>query len=158
MLGEIHVLAILRDPVKRAISNWRFSTDNGLETRGLETALSENLAGPRDWDPSRTSVSPFAYVERGRYVDYLDPWMSTFPETSHVLFLEELLADGRLPDDLWTALGVAPDLAPRDQDHAVNQSPGAPPVLSDEILGTLRAYFEKSNRALSAYLGRELPW
>ena len=76
--------------------------------------------------------------------------MSTFPETSHVLFLEELLADGRLPDDLWTALGVAPDLAPRDQDHAVNQSPGAPPVLSDEILGTLGAYFEKSNRALSA--------
>ena len=108
MLGEIHVLAILRDPVKRAISNWRFSTDNGLETRSLETALSENLAGPREWDPSRTSVSPFAYLERGRYVDYLDPWMSTFPETSHVLFLEELLADGRLPDGLWTALGVAP--------------------------------------------------
>jgi len=78
MLGEIHVLAILRDPVKRAISNWRFSTDNGLETRSLETALKENLAGPREWDPSRTSVSPFAYVERGRYVDYLDPWMSTF--------------------------------------------------------------------------------
>ena len=73
MLGEIHVLAILRDPVKRAISNWRFSTDNGLETRSLETALSENLAGPREWDPSRTSVSPFAYLERGRYVDYLDP-------------------------------------------------------------------------------------
>ena len=60
----------------------------------LETALSENLAGPRDWDPSRTSVSPFAYLERGRYVDYLAPWMSTFPDTSHVLFLEELLDDG----------------------------------------------------------------
>ena len=80
MLGEIHVLAILRDPVERAISNWRFSTDNGLETRSLETALSENLAGPRAWDPSRTSVSPFAYLERGRYVDYLDPWMSAFPD------------------------------------------------------------------------------
>ena len=90
MLGEVHVLAILREPVKRAVSNWRFSTDNGLETRRLETALSENLAGPRPWDPSRTSVSPFAYLERGRYVDYLDPWMSAFPATSQVLFLEEL--------------------------------------------------------------------
>ena len=159
MLGEVHVLAILRDPVKRAISNWRFSTDNGLETRSLETALSENLAGPRAWDPSRTSVSPFAYLERGRYVDYLDP------------------VDEHLPGDLARAV---PRGAPRRRpppgrrsgrlsgwprtslretsDDAVNQSPGAPPVLSGEILGTLEAYFEKSNRALSAHLGRELPW
>ncbi len=158
MLGDIHVLAILRDPVKRAISNWRFSTDNGLETRSLETALSENLAGPRPWDPSRTSVSPYAYVERGRYVDYLVPWMSAFPATSHVLFLEELLVDGHLSDGLWAALGVAPELAPRDQEQAVNQSPGDPPVLSAELLGTLGAYYENSNRALSAHLGRDLPW
>ena len=47
MLGEVHVLAILRDPVQRAISNWRFSTENGLETRSLETALEENLDGAR---------------------------------------------------------------------------------------------------------------
>ena len=158
MLGDIHVLAILRDPVKRAISNWRFSTDNGFETRDLETALSENLAGPHEWDPSRTSVSPFAYLERGRYVEYLIPWMSAFPATSHVLFLEELLADGHLPEGLWAALGVAPELAPRDQDEAVNQSPGDPPVLSTELLGTLRTYFQESNRALCAHLGRDLPW
>ncbi len=75
-----------------------------------------------------------------------------------MLFLEELLVDGHLSDDLWAALGVAPELAPRDQDQAVNQSPGEPPVLSAEFLGTLGAYFEKSNRALSAHLGRELPW
>lgn len=116
------------------------------------------LIPPREWDPSRTSVSPFAYVERGRYIDYLEPWTNTFPETSHVVFLEELLRDGRLADSIWTALGVAPDLAPGCQEDAVNQSPGAPPVLSGEVLGTLGAYFEKSNQALSAYLGRELPW
>ena len=79
MLGEVHVIAILRDPVRRAISNWRFSTDNGLETRSLETALTENLAGPRPWDPERTSVSPFAYLERGRYLDYLVPVAERVP-------------------------------------------------------------------------------
>ena len=158
MLGDVHVLAILRDPVKRAISNWRFSTENGLETRSLETALKENLEGSREWDPSRSSVSPFAYLERGRFVDYLVPWMSTFPATSHVLFLEELLEVGHLSDDIWAALGVDPELAPRDHDDAVNQSPGDPPGLSADFLGTLGAYFEKSNRALGAHLGRELPW
>jgi hypothetical protein len=158
MLGEVHVLAILRDPVKRAISNWRFSTANGLETRSLETALSENLTGSRPWDPSRTSVSPFAYLERGRYLDYLLPWMRAFQETSHVLFLEELLADGHSLDGLWTALGVAPELAAQGHDRAVNQSGGESPVLSAEFLGTLEGYFEESNRALSAHLGRNLPW
>ena len=158
MLGDVHVIAILRDPVKRAISNWGFSTDNGLETRDLETALRENLAASRAWDPSRTSVSPFAYLERGRYVDYLLPWLSAFPTTSHVLFLDEVLADGPSLDGLWTALGVAPELAARDHHRPVNESSGEPPALSAELLGTLEAYFEKSNLALSAHLGRNLPW
>jgi hypothetical protein len=158
MLGEVDVVAILRDPVRRAISNWRLSTDSGLETRTLETALSENLAGSQPWDPERTSVSPFAYLERGRYLDYLVPWLSAFPATSHVLFLEELLKDPGSLDGLWPALGLAPHLAPPGHDETVNASPGEPPVLEPELLGTLRAYFEKSNQALSAHLGRELPW
>ena len=158
MLGEVHVIAILRDPVRRAISNWRFSTDNGLETRSLETALTENLAGPRPWDPERTSVSPFAYLERGRYLDYLVPWLTAFPATSHVLFLEELLQDPHTVDGLWPALGLSPELAPPGHDETVNASPGEPPVLAPELLGTLRTYFDKSNQALSAHLGRELPW
>ena len=158
MLGDVYVLAILRDPVKRAISNWRFSTRNGLETRSLETALTDNLVASRPWDPTRTSVSPFAYLERGRYLDYLIPWMSAFPGTSHVLVLEDVLADGHSLDGLWTALGLAPELAARRDDHVVNESGGEPPALSPELTGTLKGYFEKSNQALSAHLGRNLPW
>ena len=30
------------------------------------------------WDRTATSVSPFAYVGRGRYADYLAPWVATF--------------------------------------------------------------------------------
>ncbi len=39
------VVVLLRDPVQRAVSNWRFSTDNGLETRALEVALEGTSAG-----------------------------------------------------------------------------------------------------------------
>ncbi len=98
VLGTAHVVVLLRDPVERAVSNWRFSTEHGLETRPLEVALRENLAGRMPaWDPGRTSVSPFAYLERGRYADYLGPWRARFPETLHVLFLPELLGDDSLP-------------------------------------------------------------
>jgi hypothetical protein len=158
MLGEAQILVVLRDPVQRAVSNWRFSTENGLETRPLETALRENLTQAAPWDPDRTSVSPFAYLERGRYLDYLEPWMATFPDTVHVLFLPELVDDEATVERLWKALRVGPGDSAEHPTRPVNRNEGEPPTLSQELLGTLKAYFEVSNRALSAHLGRSLPW
>jgi hypothetical protein len=158
MLGEVQVVALLRDPVARAISNWRFSVQHGMESRGLETALRENLSGPAPWDPTRSSVSPFAYLERGRYLAYLEPWLAAFPSTVHVLFLPELVGDDATIERLWTALGVDASVRPPGRGQGVNQSAGEPPALSAELRGRLEAYFEASNRALSARLGRQLPW
>lgn len=159
VLGDVHVVAVLRDPVQRAISNWRFSSRHGFEKRGLEEALRENLAGPTSWDPSRTSVSPYAYLERGRYHEYLQPWLGTFPRSAQVLFLEDLVKDEQTTADLLTGLGVSPALAAVPPEHKVNSSRGGPSgVLSADLLGTLEAYFEPSNLALSTQLGRELPW
>ncbi len=155
-LGDPLVLVVLRDPVKRAISNWRFSTENGLETRPLEVALEENLASSSAWDRDLTSVSPFAYLERGRYVDYLAPWAKTFPDTTHVVFLPELISDAGAVADLWAALGVSPQ--PGRLVEVANDSDGAPPALTVDLWGRVKMYFESSDRALSTHLGRALPW
>src|SRR5680860_943931 len=61
-LGAPRIVAQLRDPVARAVSNWRFSRDHGAEDRPLADALRADLAGPREWDRSVSSVSPYAYV------------------------------------------------------------------------------------------------
>jgi len=156
--GDVQVVAVLREPVRRAISNWQFSTDHGLETRSLESALRDNLAGPTPWDPERTSVSPFAYLERGRFHQYLQPWMTTFADKLHVLFLEEIVAQDHALDELWESLGVSSTLAPERSERRVNSSAGDPPGLTPELLGTLEAYFESSNRALGTQLGRKPPW
>lgn len=158
MLGPAHVVVMLRDPVQRAVSNWQFSTEHGLESRPLETALRENLEGETPWDAQRTSVSPFAYLERGRYMDYLTPWIDTFPDTMHVIFLSELIEDDAVLDGLWAALEVDPASAPARPEGPVNTSEGEPPRLSTETSGRLESYFEASNRALSTHLGRTLPW
>lgn len=158
MLGEAHVLVVLRDPVERAVSNWRFSTQNGLETRPLETALRENLTQDTAWDRRVTSVSPFAYLERGRYIDYLEPWTGAFHDNVHVLFLTELVDDESTVERLWKAVGVGPGNREEHPTKPVNENEGGEPTLSEDLLGTLKAYFEVSNRALSAHLGRSLPW
>lgn len=158
VLGETHVVAVLRDPVERAVSNWRFSTENGLETRSLEDALLADLGDEQAWDPAATSVSPYAYLRRGRYVDQLATWSARFPATTHVLLLEELTADPGVLDGLWRGLGVDPNRAPAPPATRVNDSGGERPGMSRALRGTLGAYFEASNAALSAHLGRPLPW
>ena len=158
MLGEAHVVAVLRNPLQRAVSNWRLSTQHGLESRPLEDALIADLAGEQSWDRTITSVSPFAYLRRGRYVDHLAPWSFVFPQTMHVLFLEDLLTDSAVLTDLLRDLGVDPDRAPAPPVGPVNESGGDVPALSSAFMGTVETYFEESNAALSAHLGRTLPW
>jgi hypothetical protein len=158
VLGSPLVLVQLRDPVARARSHWAFSSDAGLEERSLEEALAANLEGPLPWDPARTSVSPFAYLERGRYVDYLGPWLDRFGDDVHVLFLEETRAGADVLAGLYAAIGVDPEFRPPAAGDAVNRSDREAPPLDDDLLARLHEHFRHSDRALARLLGRELPW
>ena len=158
VLGDPLVLVQLRDPVERAVSHWAFSSDSGLETRPLESALAANLDGPLPWDPERTSVSPFAYLERGRYVDRLGAWRERFGDAMTVSFLEELVAEPRRIGDLYRSLGVDADFSPTSLGRPVNQSSQTATGLDADLVAQLRDYFRTSDAALEDLLGRPLPW
>jgi hypothetical protein len=68
------VVFLLRDPVERAISNYRFSVESGIETVSLEDAILNEEVRREHYDHTRFSVSPFAYVARGRYYDFIQQW------------------------------------------------------------------------------------
>ncbi len=158
VLGEAEIVVQLRDPVQRAISNWRFSTQHGVEDRSLAQALQDNLSGPRDWDRAAMSVSPFAYVERGHYVSYLQPWLDQFADHVHVRFLEDHLVDPTSIRDLYADLGVDATYAPAHGERRVNESTGPAPHLDPGLERRLRDHFAASDAALSQALGRRLPW
>lgn len=161
VLGAPVIVAQLRDPVARAVSNYRFTHGFGLEERSLTQALAANLEGPRPWDPSVTSVSPYAYLERGRYVDHLAPWIEAFPGGSHVCFLEEVAdpqGGAAALTVLHGAVGVDPALAPARPEGPVNASAGDEPELPESLVAELRDYFKDSDAALARLLGRDLPW
>jgi hypothetical protein len=158
VLGDAAIVVLLRDPVDRAVSNWQFSTDNGFETRPLETALQENLAGSSDWDSAATSVSPFAYLERGRYASYLEPWWTVFHDSVSVVFLQELLDEPTTLQGLYATLGVDPSFRPSGVRTVVNQSSAPAPALPGDLRARLDDYFADANTLLSHRLGRNLPW
>ncbi len=158
VLGEADIVVLLRDPVERAVSNWRFSTDHGYEQRPLEQALTENLASSRPWDPSATSVSPFGYLERGRFADCLGPWRDAFPGRVHVHFLADLLSDPSAVSDLYAAVGADPGFRAPAPTGRVNRSDTPRPDLSPDLENRLRDYFAAGDQALSELVGRGLPW
>jgi LPS sulfotransferase NodH len=159
LLGDgVPILVQLRDPVARAVSHWRFSTRGGLEHRPLEEALAANLDGPLPWDPGLTSVSPYAYLDRGRYVEALRPWLAAFGDLVRVQLLEDLLADTSRFASTWEHLGVDPTLAPVIGTAPVNQSDPAGRALDPSIETAIRHYFAESDRELEALLRRSLPW
>ena len=157
MLGRAEIVVQLRDPVARAVSNWRFSKENGLESRPLAQALEDNLEGALPWDPTATSVSPFAYLERGRYVDHLEAWFASFPDSVHVTFLHDDLEQSSI-GSLYAALAVDAEHRPTGLSDVVNASEGEPPPLGAELEARLRDYFRDSDERLQAWLGRDVPW
>lgn len=158
VLGDARIVVQLRDPIERAVSNWKFTRASGLEDLPLDEALERNLAGPRDWDPRATSVSPYHYVERGRYAAHLGPWLETFPGLVRVQFLEDFVADPDVVGELYDWLGVDPAFRPDVLGESVHESDATDERIDDDLRARLRDWFDGADRELARLLGVTLPW
>jgi hypothetical protein len=159
MLPDAAVIVVLRDPVHRARSNYAFSAHNGVEDLPVAEALHRAADGDRPWDRERFSVSPFDYLARGRYVEYLERFTAHVPrERLHVLVFEELVADAGVIATLYAELGVDAAFRPAGLGTAVNAAADLGDPLDAELEAWMRGYFRAPNEQLAAFLGRALPW
>lgn len=147
------VIISLRDPIERALSHYAYSVSSGIEQRPIEVALSPDLREP-DWDPTSFSVSPYAYIRRGRYIDYLVPYLDTFGDRLKVVLFEHLVTGDAIPS-LVRWLGLEPHTT-GDAPARVNAAdrPDASP--SQGLLRMLAHEFEEPNAELAATLGLDL--
>ena len=159
LLGDPMVLVQLRDPVARAVSHWSFSTEQGMERRPLAEVLEANLSGPLPWDGSGASVSPFAYLERGRYAEHLRPWVAEHGDRLRVQLLEDLVATPATLRDTYAWLGLDPRHRPESHGTPVNASgEHTAHPLDPDLHQRLRDYFADADAELADLLGRDLPW
>jgi hypothetical protein len=148
MLPAARIVMMLRDPVLRAYSNWRFSRDHGIEELGFDAALAAEPERSRQWDQTRYSVCPFAYAGRGDYVRYLDLWAKHFPRAQIVTVTSESLFDessGALAG-LFRWLGLAENQVPAP--GRVNAATGEGDI-EPAILQQLRDRYRESNQRLA---------
>jgi len=158
------LVALLRDPVDRAYSQYQHEVALGREPLSFEDALAaedERLVGEVERliaDPRAFSRAwwDHTYTARGRYAEQLERWLEAFPsEQLLVVRTEEL---GERPAETYASilafLGAEPHELPDyprvfDRDYE---------PMSAETRAALAATFAEPNRRLEALLGRELGW
>ncbi|HYX84478.1 MAG TPA: sulfotransferase [Gaiellales bacterium] len=163
---DARLIAMLRDPVDRAYSQYQQEYARGFEDAGtFERALElepDRLAGERERmlaDPEYQSpaLQHHAYVARGEYADQLEAWRTRFdPEQMLIVHSEEFFADPAAGyARVLEFLGLPwPDHPPAFKAHNARPVRGMAP----ETRARLAARFAEPNRRLEEMLGRRMGW
>lgn len=147
------IIFILADPVDRAISNYKLSFENGLETRSIEDVFINNV--PIDSSKYDTSVNPFDYNQRGIYHQYIEYYYDYFPrENIKVIIKEEFIANQEKIGELYEFLGVDKKFIPESLNKVINKSQKKIDIPSS-VLESLSQYYKQSNKQLEELLSRE---
>jgi hypothetical protein len=163
LLPGVRLVALVRNPIDRALSHYHHEVALGREPLPFEQALAqedERMEGEleRMRDPRYFSHAwwNFTYLSRGRYAEQLERWLEVVPhERLLVIPSEDLLArPGETYGQVLEFLGVPPhelDSYPRVFVREYGE-------MDSRTRGELRDYYAEPNRRLYELLGRDLGW
>ena len=154
---DARIIFLLRDPIERAVSHYWFSVQNGWETLPMSEAFLREDERWLDYDRQRVSASPYAYLHRGRYIEYIELYLRWFPtEQIKVLLQEQLTHSLDLTRDLYHFLGASRDFIPPVWGRRVNEGDSPRDPLPPDLERHLTEYFSEHNARLARFLGVEL--
>lgn len=158
-LPNVRLVAILRNPVERAFSNWIHNVENGRERLEFRDAL--NVEEER----MRQGVGyAFYYLYKGFYYQHLCRYLALLPRDHlRVYLFDDLCSDPvRVIQDIYGFIGVDPDFQPRIERHNVS---GIPKGLPGRIFSRVRksTWVQKKGKELvpervRAWVRKRLIW
>lgn len=158
MFPKMKVIFILRNPIERAISNYRFSKKHGLETLKFDQAISQEDQRLQKRDYPDLSTNPFAYKHRGLYADMLMPFIQELPtgQLKIVLFDDLKARPESVLTELYEFVGVDPNFRPAGLHEKHNAHCQDDLRISNETLDLMLNFFLEPNQKLETILGRSL--
>ena len=164
VVPDAKLIALLRDPVDRAYSQYQHEVALGREPLSFEDAVAAEGARTRG-EAERLIADPKAfsrawwdhtYVARGRYAEQLERWLAVFPREQLLVVRTEDLGEspGETYASILAFLGAAPHALPEyprvfDRDYE---------PMRPETRTALAGTFAEPNRRLDDLLGRDLGW
>lgn len=133
---DMKIVALLRNPIERAISHYFHNRRKGKEPLGALEAFQQEEArisaayAQLLETPQKTSweLANYSYKARGRYAEQLERYFALFPASQILLLSTDRLAShpAEVAEDLFRFLDVDPSLAPSDpirSNVSVNKEP-----------------------------------
>jgi hypothetical protein len=155
ILPAAKIIFILRNPSERAISNYYFSFNNGIESRSITQVFIEKTAAP-EFDRNHISVNPFDYIHRSEYYKFVAIYQRLFP-AQQIFFctLENLLQVPTELQRLADFIGLKNSFTGALINEAVNSSE-RPKSENIKVTETLDNYFLPYNRTLETMTNLDL--
>ncbi len=161
---ELRFVAILRDPVDRAYSQYQMQVRRRGETRSFEELLElEKVELPREIERMRREPEYVpamglrrSYVARGRYAEQFERWFGYYPRDRFLVLTSTELNH----DTVGTMARVTAFLGVPDWrcDDYPRLSAGSYEPMAPETREQLARAFELHNRRLEELLGRTFDW
>jgi hypothetical protein len=164
LLPDARLVVLLRDPARRAYSQYWHERDKGREDLSFEAAI--------DAEPARLGRSEemlasgelarshehqrHSYLARGRYAEQLERWYGIYPrDRVHVVRFEDFVKEPLAGlNGTLAFLGLPPAASVKLEARNTRRYP----PMAEATLARLREYFEPHNRRLEALLGRPMGW
>jgi hypothetical protein len=165
LLPAVKLVALLRNPIDRALSHYQHEVRGGRESLSFAEAIEsegKRLAGEEERlrkDPEYYSYNHhrYSYTRRGLYIEQLRRWVEHFPRSQLLVLQSEWMF--RDPAGATAAVCQFLELPPHrlDWDTPYLQRPYNRDIAPD-LRARLAAYFEPYNRELYRWLGQEFDW
>jgi tetratricopeptide (TPR) repeat protein len=157
---NIKLIAILRNPIKRAISLYNYSIKHRKQS--LQETINSELSflqGIEDYGQvlDDDSIRQPRHLGEGLYVYYLERWMKLFPKEQFLILTNEDLAQNpagvmkQTFDFLALPDHDAMNYTPRNVGHY-------PKDIDPDLLARLQEFYRPHNQKLEELLGRKLNW
>jgi len=156
---QARLIAVLRDPVERAVSGYHHAVRMGDESRPIDVALdpahADRLPDAVEWyDDPDCPARRRGYLVRGLYADQLERWFTTLSREQVLVLETRELAGGAALGKTLEFLGLAAAAA----DAASDRNVGSYNAPDPSIERSLREYFAPHNERLFSLLGHRFDW
>lgn len=165
LLPRARLIALLRNPIDRALSHYQHEVLGGRESLPFAEAIereAERLAGEEERlgsDPTYYSFSHHrhSYTHRGRYLEQLRRWTEHFPRSQLLVLQSEWLFrdPAAASSAVYAFLGLPDHQLKRYRPFLQGRYDRDMPA---HVRARLEAYFEPHNRALYQWLGEDFGW
>ena len=166
-LPDVRLIALLRNPIDRAYSDYQHKVRQGNEELSFEDAIDaeeERIAGEQEKIHAREDYMSrayrrYTYLLRGIYVDQIQEWHRYFDSEQLLIIKSEDFREE--PESALKQVQAFLGLPERGLDIEVVQGRnvgGYQQQMDPQTRRRLQVYFEPHNRRLYDYLGRDFGW